>query len=92
MRKLTSFLGVALLSLGGCVGGEYGYAASGPGYAPNYAPGYEYSYAEPAYAPPPFFGDAFLFQFGGRRRHHDGDYDGERHGGGRGDGGWHGRR
>ena len=86
-------VGVALLSLGGCVADNYPYGAAVPGYAPGYAPGYEYGYAQPYYAPPsPFFGDAFLFQFGGRRGFGHYDYGGGYDGRGRGDGGGRGRR
>ena len=74
MRKAPFVFAVALLSLGGCVAGGYEYAAPVPGYAPYIAPGYDYP--PPAYAPPLFFGDAFLFQFGGHRDHRYRDYGG----------------
>ena len=84
MRKFLSILGVVLLPLGGCAPGEYLYANSASGYAPDYAPGYApaygYGYAEPSYPQPPFFGSGFQFEFGGRRdrhhRHHEHDWDG----------------
>lgn len=91
MRLSPLVVGLALLSLTGCVAGGYPYDATASAYAPEYAPSYGYGYSQPFYAPQePFLGNAFLFEFGGRRHHRD--YDGGYDRGGRGDGGWHGRR
>ncbi len=81
MAKFWLSIGV-LLSLGGCVAGEYGYTTSASNYAPdypvNYPSGYYYGDPEPAYSPP-FWESGLQLEFGGGRRHHhrhgEGDWD-----------------